>query len=110
GYLQQPARTAESFIPHPFSSVPGERLYRTGDYGRYHRDGTLEFVGREDYQVKVKGYRIELAEIELALREHPLVQQAIVLVETGESGDKCLVAYIQAKQQKQVAEFSGEQL
>lgn len=110
GYLQKPDSTAECFIPHPFSHSPGERLYLTGDFGRYRRDGTIEFVGRKDHQVKIRGYRIELAEIEMALVEYPLIQRAAVLVETENNGDKRLVAYIQLKQHHQAAMVSPEKL
>ena len=65
GYLRQPALTAERFIPHPFSQKTGERLYRSGDLGRYLANGEIEYAGRLDHQVKIRGFRIELAEIEL---------------------------------------------
>ena len=75
GYLRRPVLTAEKFVPHPFGSEPGARLYRTGDLVRYLPDGTLDFLGRVDRQVKVAGYRIELGEIELALSEQAGVTQ-----------------------------------
>ncbi len=92
GYLNQPALTAERFIPDPFSDRPGARLYRTGDLCRYRRDGTLEFLGRADNQVKVRGYRIEPGEIEAALRQHPSVRDAVVVAREI-AGEKSLVAY-----------------
>src|SRR5215213_6696758 len=73
GYLGNPQLTAERFISHPFSKKPGARLYLTGDIARYLPSGDLEFLGRADHQVKVRGYRVELGEIEAALREHPAV-------------------------------------
>jgi acyl-coenzyme A synthetase/AMP-(fatty) acid ligase/acyl carrier protein len=93
GYLNQPALTAEKFIPNPFSAVPGARLYRTGDITRYLPDGNLEFVGRRDYQVKIRGYRVELGEIEAALNDYPGVRESIVLPYGG-ADTKTLVAYL----------------
>jgi aspartate racemase len=79
GYLKRPELTAEKFIPHPFSSEPGARLYKTGDLARYLPDGDIEFLGRMDNQVKIRGFRIELGEIESVLAQHPSVRQAVVL-------------------------------
>ncbi|MFY1824742.1 non-ribosomal peptide synthase/polyketide synthase [Myxococcus fulvus] len=92
GYLRQPDVTADRFIPNPFSAAPGERLYRTGDLARWRPDGVLEFLGRRDSQVKVRGYRIELAEVEAALLAHPSVKEGLVVVRDG-AGGKRLVAY-----------------
>jgi aspartate racemase len=93
GYLDRPSLTAEKFVPHPFSAVPGARLYRTGDIVRYLEDANIEFIGRRDHQVKLRGFRIELGEVEAALETHSSVQQAVVVV-SEESGDKQLVAYV----------------
>jgi amino acid adenylation domain-containing protein/non-ribosomal peptide synthase protein (TIGR01720 family) len=93
GYLNRPDLTAEKFVPNPFSRQPGERLYRTGDIGRYGADGTLEFLGRVDDQVKIKGYRIELGEIETTLLGLSEVRQAVVVVRE-ETGDKRLIGYV----------------
>jgi amino acid adenylation domain-containing protein len=94
GYLGRPELTAWSFIPNPFSVVPGARLYRSGDLARYRPDGSIEFLGRVDQQVKLRGYRIELGEIEAVLHQHPSVQKAAVLLREDTPGDRRLVAYI----------------
>ncbi len=94
GYLHQPDLTAEKFIPNPFSDIPGERLYKTGDLACYRPDGNLEFLGRVDHQVKIRGFRIELGEIEAVLSEHLGVQETVVIAREDEPGQKRLVAYI----------------
>lgn len=94
GYLHLPERTAEMFIPHPFGKQPGERLYKTRDLARYLSAGTIEFLGRSDYQLKFRGYRIEPQEIEFTLKKYPLIQEAIVTVLPNNLGDNRLVAYI----------------
>jgi amino acid adenylation domain-containing protein len=99
GYLHRADLTAASFIPDPFSSVPGARLYRTRDRGRYLADGATEFLGRYDHQVKVRGFRIELGEIEAALREHHGLKDAVALVRQGADGEKYIAAYVVPAQQ-----------
>jgi amino acid adenylation domain-containing protein len=79
GYLNQPELTEERFIPDPFASAPGQRLYRTGDLARYRKDGNIEFRGRIDDQIKIRGFRVELGEIESRLKEHPGVRDAVVV-------------------------------
>ncbi|MEN3327383.1 MAG: hypothetical protein V7638_2190, partial [Acidobacteriota bacterium] len=93
GYLSDPDLTAARFVPDPFSNVPGERLYRTGDLVRTLPHGDIEFLGRTDLQVKVRGYRIEPGEIEAVLSEHPLISQAVVILKRDE-GHERLVAYV----------------
>ena len=102
GYQNHPALTAEKFIPNPFGPIPGERLYRTGDRARWRDDGNLEFMGRTDQQVKIRGNRIELAEIEAALRSYPLVEQAAVLAREDGSHGTYLAAYAAPKAQTQI--------
>ena len=97
GYLNRPDLTAERFIAHPFSTEPGQRLYKTGDQARYRRDGTIEFLGRLDHQVKVRGFRIELGEIESALRLHPDIQASVVVVRANAAGNAQLIAYVTAR-------------
>jgi amino acid adenylation domain-containing protein len=97
GYLNRPALTAERFIPHPFSDEPGARVYKTGDLTRYRKDGNIEFIGRNDFQVKIRGMRIELGEIEATLRQHETVSEAVVTLRQDASGEKRLVAHVIAK-------------
>ncbi|WP_433528257.1 amino acid adenylation domain-containing protein [Micromonospora sp. CA-263727] len=93
GYLNRPELTAERFVPDPYASRPGERVYRTGDVVSRDPDGTLHFHGRRDHQVKVRGFRIELGEIEHALAAHPAVAAAVVAVHRAGTPDASLVAY-----------------
>jgi amino acid adenylation domain-containing protein len=94
GYLGDPAGTAASFLPDPFSARPGQRMYRTGDLARFGPSGLLEFCGRADTQVKVRGFRVELAEVEGTLRSHPGVGQAVVVVIAAGRPEAHLVAYV----------------
>ena len=102
GYWRDEAQTAASFVRHP---VSGERLYRTGDLGRYRPDGTIEFLGREDFQVKVHGHRIELGEIEAALVAHPAVKAAVVTA-IGERTHKRLAGYVVPAREDGVVDLS----
>jgi acyl-coenzyme A synthetase/AMP-(fatty) acid ligase/acyl carrier protein len=94
GYLRRPELTAERFVPHPFSKYGGERLYKTGDLVRYLADGGLEFLGRMDGQIKLRGYRIEPGEITMTLREHALVYTCHVLLQERTPDHKEVVAYV----------------
>jgi amino acid adenylation domain-containing protein len=113
GYLNRPALTAERFIPSPFAlpndggDGAGSRLYETGDNGRYLPDGSIEFIGRKDHQVKVHGFRIELSEIEIALGQHPDIQAVVALAREDWPGEKQLVAYIVPEGNNQLPTFSA---
>ncbi len=94
GYLNRPELTAEKFIANPFSAKPDARLYRTGDLVRYLPDGNIEFLGRMDFQIKIRGFRVELSEIEAVLRSHAGVKDAVVVARDDNRGEKQLVAYV----------------
>src|SRR5207302_91487 len=94
GYLNRPDLTAQRFVPDPLDAAPGARLYRTGDRGRWLADGALEYLGRTDHQVKIRGCRVEPGEVEAALAEHPAVREAVVMAREGSAGDPRLVAYV----------------
>ena len=102
-YLRRPELTAEKFVPHPYSEVPGARLYRTGDQVRWLPDGNLEFLGRIDQQVKIRGFRVELGEIEMALNAHESVREAVVVARADENGARRLIAYV-------ISEVDGTEL
>ncbi|MBW4636661.1 MAG: amino acid adenylation domain-containing protein [Gloeocapsa sp. UFS-A4-WI-NPMV-4B04] len=99
GYLNRPELTAQKFIPHPFSTQLGARLYKTGDLVRYLPDGNIEFLGRTDEQVKSRGFRIEIGEIETVLSQHPEVKETAIAAREDVPSDKRLVAYVVARQQ-----------
>jgi amino acid adenylation domain-containing protein len=102
GYFNHADQTAERFVPNPFSKQTGARLYKTGDLARFLPDGQIDFIGRNDSQVKIRGYRIELGEIEVALRQHPSVRDAVVVVRQDRTdGEKRLTGYIVKHQQQQ---------
>ena len=103
GYVNDPAQSRERFIPDPFARQQGARLYRTGDLARRRADGTIECLGRADHQVKVRGYRIELKEIENALADHPAVRAGIVEPRREASGDVRLIAHIAARSGSQTS-------
>jgi L-arginine---[L-arginyl-carrier protein] ligase len=94
GYLNDPVRTCAAFVPDPFQPGTGARMYRTGDVVRYLSDGQLDFLGRRDFQVKIRGLRIELGEVEAVLRTGPRVRDAVVVVRVGPAGQKVIVGYV----------------
>ncbi len=94
GYWQREELTAEKFVPDPFNREPGARLYKTGDLARWRRDGVIEFLGRVDNQIKLRGFRIEPGEIEVALKQQSGVRDSVVIIREDLPGDKHLVAYV----------------
>jgi amino acid adenylation domain-containing protein len=94
GYFGNPGLTAEKFVPNPFSSAPGARLYKTGDVARYLPDGNIEFLGRIDQQVKIRGFRIELEEIEAVLKQYTGVREVVVVDRELKQRERQLVAYV----------------
>jgi amino acid adenylation domain-containing protein len=100
GYLDRAELTAEKFIPNEFATTPGQRLYKTGDLGRFLKTGDVEYRGRTDHQVKIRGSRIELGEIQSALDAHPDVRASIVLAQDVASGEKRLTAYVLSRGKK----------
>ena len=106
GYLNQPELTAEKFVYHSFNEEPARRLYKTGDLARYTPEGNIEFIGRVDNQVKVRGYRVELGEIETMLGQHPMVQSSVAVVREDTPGDKRLVAYVVGREKS----FDGAEI
>jgi acyl-coenzyme A synthetase/AMP-(fatty) acid ligase/acyl carrier protein len=94
GYLNRPDLTEKAFVKNPFSPDPSAVMYKTGDLTRYYANGNIEFLGRIDQQIKIRGFRVELGEIETVLLEHPSIKQAVVIVREDRPGDARLVAYM----------------
>jgi len=94
GYLNRPELTSGRFVPNPFSNIPGERLYKSGDVVRYLPDQDLEYLGRTDHQVKIRGFRVELGEIEAMLGRHEAIREVVVMAREDVPGDQRLVAYL----------------
>ena len=113
GYLRRPELTALNFVPHPFSAEPGARLYKTGDLARYRPDGQLQYLGRVDSQVKLRGFRIELEEIASLVRQHGQISDAVVLLRRSSTGDERLVSYVvgeSAPTQRQLRSYLQKRL
>ncbi len=115
GYHEREELTRERFVPHPFAPEPAVRLYRTGDRVRWRADGILEFIGRIDHQIKLRGYRIEPGEIEATLREHPAVRDVVVALRDDAESQKMLVAYVVKREGSELArsellEFARQRL
>jgi amino acid adenylation domain-containing protein len=114
GYLGDEALTAERFLANPFTAGAGDRIYRTGDLGRYLPDGGVEFAGRADHQVKLRGFRIELGEVEAALARYPGVHECVAIVREDRPGDRRLAAYLVtaggAPRAQELRAFLGERL
>jgi amino acid adenylation domain-containing protein len=106
GYVNHPDWTAEHFLPDPYGPA-GSRMYKTGDRGRWHQGRSLEFLGRSDRQVKLRGVRIEPSEIEMVLRTHPTVRDCYLDIAADECGEKCLVAYVVGSGERQNAEHAN---
>jgi thioesterase domain-containing protein len=100
GYWRRPRLDSEKFVSDPFSDTPGARAFRTGDLARYRSDGTLEYAGRSDNQVKVRGQRVELGEIEAVLEQHEAVRRATVTVHDISPGDRRLVGYVELRRRE----------
>jgi amino acid adenylation domain-containing protein/thioester reductase-like protein len=110
GYRNRPELTAQKFIPDPFSQMPGARLYRTGDFARYRSDGNIEFIGRVDHQIKIRGHRVELGDIEVVLNQHPSVRDAVVIAKEDNSGSNRLVGYVVPEDDLRSSSNSTDQL
>ncbi len=106
GYLNRPELTAERFISHPFDDAPDARLFKTGDIARYRSDGNLEFLGRADHQVKIRGVRVELGEIETVLGRHPDIENVVAQAWEAGDGQKRLIAYVVLKAQAPITDNS----
>ena len=103
GYLNKPELTAEKFVSNPFKD--GEKMYKTGDLGKWLPDGNLTFIGRKDDQVKIRGHRIELGEIETTLQKYLNINAAVVIAKPNKEGEKELVAYIVTKRELHTADI-----
>src|SRR4030095_5957619 len=116
GYLNRPELTAEKFIPDPFHTQDNKRLYRTGDLVKYSAEGRLHYLSRTDNQIKIRGFRVELGEIESILAQHPVVREAVAVVREDTPGDKGIVGYLILKDNeaepstRELRKFAGASL
>jgi hypothetical protein len=94
GYLNRPELTSERFVADPYADESGATMYRSGDLGRWHADGSIEYLGRNDHQLKIRGFRVEPGEVESRLLEHPSIREAVVVGRSETSGDRRLIAYL----------------
>jgi len=104
GYINDPVLTAERFLPHPYSDQPGARLYKTGDLARYRPDDIIEYIGRNDEQIKLRGFRVELGEIEARQNQHPAIKESLVLLKEDTYGQKQLISYIVPSKQAYIVQ------
>jgi acyl-coenzyme A synthetase/AMP-(fatty) acid ligase len=107
GYLYAPRQTAKVFLPDPFANAPGARMYDTGDLARYLPDGSIEFLGRVDHQIKLHGYRIELGEIEAAIHEHGTIRHCVVVTQRSSTNTDQLVAYLELEKSEEETTTGG---
>ncbi|WP_368657021.1 amino acid adenylation domain-containing protein [Metabacillus halosaccharovorans] len=105
GYLNQSELTDERFIPNPFSDVPGVKMYKTGDAGQWLPDGNVQYIGRIDHQIKIRGYRVEPGEIEDALLQHPLILDAVVVVQGKKQNHPVLCAFLKSHKKPEIREL-----
>lgn len=105
GYVRRPGLTAEKFVPNPFRQEVGARMYKTGDLVRYTAGGVVEYLGRIDHQIKIRGFRVELEEIESVLRQHESIREAIVVMREDAPGEKRLVSYIVTSREVPLSEL-----
>ncbi|MCB1124639.1 MAG: AMP-binding protein, partial [Verrucomicrobiae bacterium] len=101
GYVKNNTLTRERFIPDPFTGKPGDRMYQTGDMGRFLEDGNIEYLGRTDFQVKIRGIRIEPAEVDIRVTEHPSILECVTVAKEDASGDNRLISYYVRNKQAQ---------
>jgi len=110
GYIHQPQATAAVFVPHPWARVPGARAYRSGDFAFWDRDGVVNFIGRKDDQVKLRGVRVQLEEIRAAMLQHASVRECLVTLPPAEQGRQELLAFVELQAGRQSGDDAGDEL